>query len=111
MAPNIFFFGNILCLMLNKLKQSTMFVLSNKYLPPASEGWGKVLFSVCLSVHTSTGGRGTRSSLGRGGPGLRSGGGYPVSGPGGYPVSGLGGGYPVSVKGKIFDTRFGLIHV
>ena len=23
----------------------------------------------------------------------------------------LGGGYPVSVKGKIFDTRFGLIHV
>ena len=22
-----------------------------------------------------------------------------------------GGGYPVSVKGKIFDTRFGLIHV
>ena len=24
-------------------------------LPPASEGWGKVLFSVCLSVHTSGG--------------------------------------------------------
>ena len=23
----------------------------------------------------------------------------------------FGGGYPVSVKGKIFDTRFGLIHV
>ena len=22
-------------------------------LPPISEGWGKVLFSVCLSVHTS----------------------------------------------------------
>ena len=32
------------------------------------------------------------------------GGGHPVSGPG-------GGGYPVSVKGKNFDTRFGLIHV
>ena len=24
-------------------------------LPPASEGWGKVLFSVCLSVHTRGG--------------------------------------------------------
>ena len=29
---------------------------------------------------------------------------------GGYPVSGQGR-YPVSVKGKFFDTRFGLIHV
>ena len=38
---------------------------------------GKVIFSLCVSVHTSTG----------------------------------GGRYPVSVKGKIFDTRFGLIHV
>ena len=28
----------------------------SKYLPPASEGWGNVLFSVCLSVHTLTGG-------------------------------------------------------
>ena len=61
--------------------------------------------------------------------------GVPVSGPGGIPVSGPGGsqsqarggpslrsrvggsrsqvqgGYPVSVKGTIFDTRFGLIHV
>ena len=26
-------------------------------------------------------------------------------------ISGGGGGYPVSVKGKIFDSRFGLIHV
>ena len=26
------------------------------YLPPASEGWGKVLFLVCLSVHTLIGG-------------------------------------------------------
>ena len=39
---------------------------------------------------------------GGGVPSLRSRGGYLVSGPGGYPVS---------VKGKIFDTRFGLIHV
>ena len=27
------------------------------------------------------------------------------------PGRGVPGGYPVSVKGKIFDTRFGLIHV
>ena len=26
------------------------------FLPPASEGWGKVIFSLCVSVHTSTGG-------------------------------------------------------
>ena len=26
-------------------------------------------------------------------------------------LGGGGGGYPVSAKGKIFDTRFGLIHV
>ena len=38
---------------------------------PASKGWGKVLFSVCLSVHTSMGGRG-------------------------YPVPGLGGGGTLS---------------
>ena len=25
-------------------------------LPPASEGWGKVIFLLCVSVHTSTGG-------------------------------------------------------
>ena len=30
---------------------------------------------------------------------------------GGSQVSDFLGGYPVSVKGKIFDTRFGLIHV
>ena len=67
-----------------------------------------------LSVHTSTGGgvpdlaldgRGTRSSLGWGG--------YPIQ-PwmGGYPIQPWTGGYPPPpVKGKIFDTRFGLIHV
>ena len=26
------------------------------FLPPASEGWGKVIFSLCVSVHTSMGG-------------------------------------------------------
>ena len=41
-------------------------------------------------------------SLRWGVPGLRSGGGT---------QSQVQGGYPVSVKGKIFDTRFGLIHV
>ena len=40
-------------------KSCLLYILYNKtnsLLPPASEGWGKVLFSVCLSVHTSTGG-------------------------------------------------------
>ena len=44
-------------------------------------------------------------------PSLRFSGGYPVSGPGGVPGLRSGGGYLVSIKGKIFDTRFGLIHV
>ena len=54
------------------------------FLPPASEGWGKVIFSLCVSVHTSTGGGG--------------GAGYPIPGldrgQEGYPITGLGGGYP-----------------
>ena len=62
-------------------------------LPPASEGWGKVLFSVCLSVHTSTGGGGgTPSQVWvRGYP-------FPDLGipsqvwMGGYPIPGLDGG-------------------
>ena len=82
------------------------------YRPP-SEGWGKVIVSVCSHF----------------------GGGYPIQPrmegvpdpalDGGGPMSqifkgrgsqvsdfwGEGEGYPVSVKGKIFDTRFGLIHV
>ena len=47
-------------------------------------------------------------------PGLRFLGGYQVSdfwGGGGYQVSDFRRGYLVSVKGKLFDTRFGLIHV
>ena len=67
-------------------------------LPPASEGWGKVLFSVCLSVHTSTGGEG--------GPRSRFlGGGSQVSDfQGGYPVSDFrgGGGVPGLSKRKNF---------
>ena len=31
-------------------------------LPPTSEGWGKVIFSVCVSIHTSTGGGGVPPS-------------------------------------------------
>ena len=53
----------------------------NSLLPPASEGWRKVIFSVCLSVHISTG----------------RGGGYPVlpnEGEGEYP-------HPRSVQGGI----------
>ena len=69
-------------------------VMSLTLLPPASEGWGKVLFSVCLSVHTSTGGGVPQSGMdGRGEvpqPGL-DGGGLPQSG-----VDG-GGGYPSQV--------------
>ena len=67
---------------------------------------GKVIFSLCVSVHTSTGGGvpgpgrgGTRSSHGQwGGGGSRS-------------QIFRGRGSQVSMKGKIFDTRFGLIHV
>ena len=51
------------------------------------------------------GGRGPRSQIFGGGvPGLRFLGGTRSQ-------IFTGGGYPVSVKGKIFDTRFGLIHV
>ena len=88
-----------------------------------------------MSVCSLLGGRGVPDPAlegGEGVPGLRSGEGYPVSGLRGFLVSGLGG-YPVSgprgstrsqvsgeggvpvppfpVKGKNFDTRFGLIHV
>ena len=74
-------------------------------LPPASEGWGKVIFSLCMSVHTSMG-VGTPSQVWVGEypvPGL--GGGPPVPGVGGTPsqvwvegylIPGLDGGYPSS---------------
>ena len=56
--------------------------VSHQFLPPASEGWRKVLFSVCLSVHTSP----------------RGGGGYLskvwMVGEGGYPSQVLMGGVP-----------------
>ena len=88
------------------------------FLPPASEGWGKVIFSLCVSVHTLTeggylipihphpypslsggvpdqaldGGGVPRSSLGQGGypnPSLDWGGTPTLDG--GYPNLGLGG--------------------
>ena len=73
---------------------------SDAFLPPASEGWGKVIFSVCS--HLQGGGypiSGLRGvpHLRSGVPHLRSEGGYPISGQGvphlrsegGYPISGL----------------------
>ena len=78
---------------------------------------GKVIFSLCVSVHTSTGGGVPDPAMDGGGGSQVSdlGGGVPTSQifRGGGPWSQIfrGGGYPVSVKGKIFDTRFGLIHV
>ena len=70
---------------------------------------------ICYRPHPKDGGRYCFQFVcqftSRGG-GPRSGGGYPVSDPGGGTQSQIWGvGYPVSVKGKIFDTRFGLIHV
>ena len=78
-------------------------------LPPASEGWGKVIFSVCSHL--------------RGGgvtcPGLDGGRGYPIQVwmVGGYPISGLGwgvphlrsgvGGYPISGQ-RVPHLRFGM---
>ena len=80
------------------------------FLPPASEGWGKVLFSVCLSVHTSWGGY-PISGLGRGG-GVshpRSGQGgvpHPRSGRGGTPSQVWPGGYPLG-QGTPQDLGWG----
>ena len=138
-----------------------------EYLPPASEEWREVIFSLCVSVHTSTGGGShVQVQVGGGGvpdPAMYEGGSHVSDFPGGGPRSQifqggsqvshfLGGGVSVSdfrggggvpglnkgknfwhqiwldtcsdreknfcwgtppfpVKGKIFDTRFGLIHV
>ena len=88
---------------------------TNWLLPPASEGWGKVPFSVCLSVHTSRSGRGGGGGFpgpGRGVPHPRSRqGGYTIPGldrgvlhktdrgyP--YPIPGPGRGYPIQLIGE-----------
>ena len=80
------------------------------FLPPAYVVRGKVIFilgNVCL--FTLEGGGVPRSRWGGSQAQVEVGG---VPGPGGTrsQVRG-GGGYPVLVKGKMFDTRFGLIHV
>ena len=89
------------------------------YCPP-SEGWGKVIVSVCS--HFGGGGYLIQPWMGGGSQVSDFGGGPQVSDfRGGWGWGGLGGSQvsdfwrggvvPVSVKGKIFDTRFGLIHV
>ena len=83
---------------------------SQHFYRPPSEGWGKVIVSVCSHFE----GGGYPIQPWTGGDGGWGEGGYLVSDfGGGYLVSDFrgGGGYLVSVKGKIFDTRFGLIHV
>ena len=86
---------------------------------------GNVLTPVCVSVHTFGGGSqvsdfqgvtdfqgGPRSQIFRGGPRSQIFGGVPgLRFSGGVPGLTFLGGYLVSVKGKNFDTRFGLIHV
>ena len=69
-----------------------------KFLPPASEGWGKVIFSVCSHL------RGGGVPCPR--PGL---GGYPVPDLGWYPIPGLGGGYPVPGLGGVPCPRSGVV--
>ena len=71
------------------------------FLPPASEGWREVIFSLCVSVHTQGGAYLPGGYLLRSGwgvptfPGL--GGGYLPSRWGGYLLSGLDGGVPTQV--------------
>ena len=89
------------------------------FLPPAYVVRGKVIFilgNVCLFTFLGGGPRsrwgGTRSQVhGEGVPGPGQGVGGSQVQVGGGTQSQVWGGYPVSVKGKIFDTRFGLIHV
>ena len=78
------------------LSQPTVDIL---FLPPASEGWGKVLFSVC-QFNTSTGGY----------PIWLMGGGYPIPGlDRGHPIPGLDGGYPIPgpVEGTQSQVQMG----
>ena len=123
-------FINLNYLLLHCRKPSENASLSS----PAYVVRGKVIFilgNVCLFTFGGVGGSqvqvqvgGSQVQVGGEVPGPGPDGGVPGPGPGGggggipglgpggggYLVSGLGG-YPVLVKGKIFDTRFGLIHV
>ena len=53
-------------------RESFIGVLSLLLLPPASDGWGKVIFLLCVSVQTSTGGGYPHPRSGWGIPHLRS---------------------------------------
>ena len=70
--------------------------ITGTLLPPASEGWGKVLFSVCLSVHILGWGYPSQIYVG-GTPSQVWVGGVPCpwSGQGGYPIPGLALGYTI----------------
>ena len=84
---NILFHGS------RKLFTNTKGYKADRYLlPPASEGWEKVIFSVCLSVHTGGGGL----------PPSADGGGYPhqVLTRGYSHPSQLGGGTPSFPSGQ-----------
>ena len=72
-------------------------------LPPASQGWGKVLFSVCLSVHISGGV--PQSGLG-GVPHPKSGG-YPIPGLDGVPPSQTWDGVPPPRPGTGYPRILG----
>ena len=121
------------CIQLIFIVNIQWWIWISNYRPP-SEGWRKVIFSVCPRFGGGGGachrsqifvGGGPRSQIFFGGapglrfsgrvPGLRFWGGSQVSDFfGGVPslrFSGGRGWYLVSLKGKIFDTRFGLIHV
>ena len=75
------------------------------FLPPASVGWGKVIFSVCVSVHTRgppsadcgvplSKVRTGRYTLPRSGLGVP----LPRSGQGGSPIPGQDRGYPLPIN-------------
>ena len=52
-----------------QLQEGTAIISYCCLLPPASEGWGKVMVSVCLSVHTRGGGYHPPPQLGQDGGG------------------------------------------
>ena len=52
------FFAVVNCGSLPHLKNKMFLISCTLLLPPASEGWREVIFSLCVSVHTSTGGGG-----------------------------------------------------
>ena len=96
-------------------------VSENSYRPHPKDGEGYI-FTLCVSPHLDGGG-GSQVSDFLGGSPVSD---FPGGGPrsqifwggsqsqifgGGSLVSDFWGGSPVSIKGKIFDTRFGLIHV